>query len=496
MSPHWRQVGELPAELRQRWAAARVWAAHQAPYLATAVLALDPVVVQASEGSAAPDLRAFPADRAWHVYLDPDVLAASQPQQIGFWLLHQVTHLLRQHSDRFPGLPGQGDRPEAAPVADTGPAGRRTGEQRRWNLAGDAEINDDLVAGELKLPAEAVTPAQLGLPDGQTAEQYWDALSGGKTAGSAGDAGSGTQGGQGQGGGSSAAQPAAGGQPAGRPGADTAGGGPAGQHGAPEGGAAGGGSAPAPDCGTGADGQERPWNTGRPGLSEIGQRLLRRDVARRITEHQRRRGDVPEGWQRWADGVLTPVVNWRRQLAAAVRRGVADVAGRVDFTYRKPSRRASAVPDVVLPSLRQPLPQVAMVLDTSGSMSDSMLAQALGEVSGVLRSLGLGRRNLRVICCDAEAYEHQRVLDAREVRLLGGGGTDMGAGLAAAAALRPRPDLIIVLTDGHTPWPGRAPDGVRVVVGLMDETGRTPDWATTVLVDPGNAVAGPVAKAQ
>jgi predicted metal-dependent peptidase len=61
------------------------------------------------------------------------------------------------------------------------------------------------------------------------------------------------------------------------------------------------------------------------------------------------------------------------------------------------------------------------VLDTSGSMSDGMLAQALGEVGGVLRSLELGRRNLRVICCDARAYCHQRVLDAREVRLLGGG---------------------------------------------------------------------------
>jgi predicted metal-dependent peptidase len=447
MTMPWRHISDLPAELRKRWAAARVWAAHQAPYLATAVLALDPVVVQPGDESGAPDLRAFPADPAWHVYVDPDVLAAAQPPQIGFWLLHQVTHLLRQHADRFPGaqVPLRG-RDAARPAGDrrlTRPAGREP-DQRRWNLAADAEINDDLVAGELELPAEAVTPARLELPDGRTAEQYWDALGGGLAE-------------------TPPDSPDAGYAPDGAP-------------------------APAPDCGTGADGQDRPWNTGKPGLSEVGRKLLSRDVARRIAEHQRRRGDVPEGWQRWADDVLTPVVNWRRQLAAAVRRGVADVAGRVDFTYRRPSRRAAAVPDVVLPSLRQPLPQVAMVLDTSGSMSDSMLAQALGEVSGVLRSLGLGRRNLRVICCDAEAYEQQRVLDAREVRLLGGGGTDMGAGLAAAAGLRPRPDLVIVLTDGHTPWPGHAPDGVRVVVGLMDETGRTPEWATTVLVDPGPAV--------
>lgn len=440
MTLAWRQLDDLAPELRQRWAAARVWAAHQAPYLATAVLALDPVVIQRSPGSPAPDLRGFPADQAWHVYLDPDVLASAEPSAIGFWLLHQVTHLLRQHADRYPGTPAPDGQACSAPL--TG----RTAEQQRWNIAGDCEINDDLQAGELAPPPEAVVPGQFALPDGWTAEQYWDALGGsGQHSGSGKSA--------------SPAVPAR-----------------SGQDGV--------------DCGTGCDGQPRPWNCGRPGLSEIGQRLLGQDVARRIREHQRRRGDVPAGWQRWADGVLDPVVNWRRQLAAAVRHGVADVAGRVDFTYRRPSRRAAALPDVVLPSLRQPLPQVAMVLDTSGSMSDGMLAQALGEVGGVLRSLGLGRRNLRVICCDAQAYQHQRVLDAREVRLLGGGGTDMGAGLAAAAGLRPRPDLVVVLTDGHTPWPSRPPDGTRVVVGLMDQAGHAPDWATTVLVDTGGAVAG------
>jgi predicted metal-dependent peptidase len=408
-------IHDLSPERRQRWAAARVWAAHQAPYLATAVLALDPVVVREPAGL---DLSGFPADPDYHVYIDPEVLAATELPVIGFWLLHQVTHLLRQHAARFPA------RAETAEPAVPAPA--RTPGQHRWNLAADAEINDDLRAGEVAIPPETVTPAQLALPDGWTAEQYWDAL--------------------------------------------------------------GGESQAFVDCGSGADGQPRPWDCGRPGLSAIEKQMLGRDVARRIQEHQKLRGDVPSGWQRWAEDLLVPTVNWRRQLAAAVRHGVADVAGRVDFTYRRPSRRAAAVPDVVLPSLRQPLPQVAMVLDTSGSMSDQMLAQALGEVGGVLRSLGLGRRNLRVICCDAQAYAHQRVLDARDVRLLGGGGTDMGKGLAAAAALRPRPDLAIVLTDGHTPWPSRAPDGIRVVVGLMDSDGRTPEWATTVVV--GDDVAG------
>jgi predicted metal-dependent peptidase len=161
----------------------------------------------------------------------------------------------------------------------------------------------------------------------------------------------------------------------------------------------------------------------------------------------------------------------------------------VDFTYRRPSRRAAAMPDVILPSLRQPLPTVAVVIDTSGSMSDEMLAQVLGEVGGLLNSLGVARNRLHVVCCDAEAYAAQRVLNAHEVRLLGGGGTDMGVGLAAAAELKPRPDLILVLTDGFTPWPQRPPKA-KVVVGLMDRGGSVPDWATSVPIDPETVASG------
>jgi predicted metal-dependent peptidase len=380
----------MDPELLRKWAAARVWTARQAPYLASAVLALEPVVV--AEGGH--DLSAFPTDPAWHVYVDPAVLARTDVPEIGFWLLHQVTHLLRHHGDRFPG-----------------------GDARKWNVAGDAEINDDLHTDALVMPGDAVTPGKLDLPDGWIAEQYWEKLkSPERTA----------------------------------------------------------------DCGTGADGQPRDWNCDRPGLSATGAKLLGRDVARRIREHSQRRGDVPAGWQRWAEDMLEPSVNWRQLLRSAVRRGIAEIAGRVDFTYRRPSRRQ--LPDVILPSLRQPLPTVAVVIDTSGSMSDGMLAQILGEVGGLLNSLGIGRNRLHVVCCDAQAYAAQRVMNAHEVKLLGGGGTDMGAGIAAALELKPKPDLVLVLTDGHTPWP-RAPRA-KVIVGLLDPQGRVPDWATSVLIEP------------
>ncbi len=393
--------------------------------MASALLALDPVVVDQSEEppQARFDLSALPVDDEWHVYLDPEVLSASDIHSAGFWLIHQVSHLLRHHAERS--LAGGDD-------ASEGPLTRRTDAQRGWNVAADCEINDDLVAGEAATPREAVRPSTLGLPDALTAEEYWDLL-GGRAETK--DPSSNDVNHRG-------------------------------------------------DCGSGCDGAKRPWDSGSPGVGQTGRRLVERDVARRIKEHQRRRGSVPAGWRRWADEVLEPTVSWQRLLASAVRLGVADVAGRVDFSYRKPPRRSAAVPDVVLPSLRQPLPKVAMVLDTSGSMNDLMLSQCLGEVQGVLRGLGVGRRHLRIVCCDATAFEAQKVLEARDVQLLGGGGTDMGAGLAKAAELRPRPDLIILLTDGFTPWPAEPPKRINVIVGLMDPNGAVPDWARAITIGP------------
>ena len=397
----------LPPRLREKWAAARVWAAHQAPYLASALLTLDPVVVIDE------DLRRFPADTGWHIHLSPSVLDESGIPEVGFWLVHQLSHLLRRHAERF----CAGSTEILLPV--------RTPDQQRWNLAADAEIDDDLTFGALVAPADAATPARLGLTEGSTAEQYWDALR---------------------------------------------------NRAAPiellEG-----------DCGSGCDGVIRQWDCDLPGLSPTSAQLVALDTARRIREHQRTRDNVPAGWRRWADQVLEPVVDWRRQLAAGIRRGVAESAGRADFTYRRPSRRAASLPGLILPSLRQPQPAVAVVIDTSGSMSDGMIGHALAEVTGVLRAISVGRRLLKVICCDAKAYAAQNLTRIADLQLSGGGGTDLRAAFAAATALRPPPELIVVITDGHTPWPDRPPPRTRVVVALLDSAGQAPEWADTVFLD-------------
>src|ERR1700678_219122 len=212
--------------------------------------------------------------------------------------------------------------------------------------------------------------------------------------------------------------------------------------------------------------------------------LIRRQVALDVAAHGKLPGTVPAGLLRWAREVMSPKVNWRRVLAAELRRAVAETAGAVDSSYRRPSRRSAVAGQVVLPALRRPVPEVAVVCDTSGSMTEDLLAMVLAEVEGLLRALGLARQ-VRVLACDPAVAPAQRVTSARQVQLIGGGGTDMGAGIAAAVALRPRPAVTVVLTDGHTPWPAEAPKGTRVVVGLLGaQPPEPPRWARAVRIEP------------
>ena len=399
-------------------AAARLWAAANYPYLASGIFGARVVP--------APGIGTVAVDPGWRLWADPELAARWTAAELGSVLVHHVCHLLREHAAR------------------AGLAGVQLQESRAWIRSADAEINDDLVPAGLQLPGNPVLPKHLGCAPGQLAEQYFaaarrpgpvqaDALAG-DVQGSVSGAGA-------------------------QQGTD------------------------ALDCGSGADGLGRPWQADQPGALPPWQaRLLQRLVAQQCLAAGKQAGTVPAGLLRWAAAMLEPKVDWRRALAAELRKAVADTAGAVDYSYRRPSRRAAAAGNVVLPALRRPVPEVAVVCDTSGSMSDELLAASLAEVDGLLKALGLAR-SMRVLACDTAAGPAKRISSARQVELVGGGGTDMGTGIAAASGLRPRPGVIVVLTDGFTPWPEAPPRGSRVVVGLLgDDAPDAPDWARAVRV--------------
>jgi len=324
---------------------------------------------------------------------------------------------------------GRGDR-VALERGLTGP-----GERLRMNIAADCEINDDIYGEGLARPADALLPRHLGLDGGELMEAYLRQFSLGPL----------TQG------------------------------------------------LVWLDCGSGADGLEREWDLGGDGangLTEQERDAVRFRVAHGITAHP---GDVPKGWKRWAEEAFHPPQPWRKLLGSAVRSAASAPGAGEDYTYGRPARRSAGLPRVILPSLRRKPPRVCVVIDTSGSVSDAELGTALLEVAAIVRATG-GRRDLvTAISCDAAARVAHPLCRAEGIPLVGGGGTDLRTGFAAALRHNPRPDVVVVLTDGQTPWPSRQPP-CRTVVGLFprqvlvneDDSDYVPDhppaWARVVRI--------------
>ncbi|QSB13935.1 hypothetical protein JQS43_20675 [Natronosporangium hydrolyticum] len=321
---------------------------------------------------------------------------------------------------------GRGDRY----AATHGLTGR--GERLRMNIAADFEINDDVYGDGLAQPSGAAHPAMLQLPTGELMEEYLGQFRlGPYSQGLA-----------------------------------------------------------FLDCGSGADGADREWDLGpggADGLTAQERDAVRFRVAEGIAGDP---GNVPQGWQRWAEQAFHPPQPWRDLLAAAVRSAAVTAGVGQDYAFGRPARRSAAVPGAVLPALRRRTPQVAVVIDTSGSVSDAELGSALLEVAAIGRAVGGRRRQVSVLSCDAAAGTVHPLCRAEGIPLVGGGGTDLREGFATVLAARPRADVVVVLTDGQTPWPDQQPP-CATVVGLFPRQRSIddayvpdppPQWARVVAI--------------
>lgn len=369
-----------------------------------------------------PGLGTFAVDKYWRLYVDPAAVDKWDVPAIAAVLEHEVGHLMREHDARYP----VGINPKV------------------WNICGDVEINDDIrKEDKLALPDGCVYPEDLGAVEGLSAEEYLRHLM--QQA-------------------KNNPPPDGQGIPINLPGYGDGG---EGKAGVTEG-----------DCGSCAGGQPRAYEdvpSEGDGLDQAEADMIRRQVAEDISQ----RGDVPAGWARWADTILKPKVPWQKVIGNVVRSVMRQVAGMVDYSYQRRSRRR--LPGIVLPGLYRPVPKVAVIGDTSGSMGDVSQAQILAEIEGIVRALGA---EIEFLSVDAAVHGGvQRVQRARDAKLLGGGGTDMGVGIAAAA--ESKPDVIVVLTDGHTPWPSAAPSGIKVIVGIVGESVNddAPEWAQKVRIE-------------
>ena len=414
--------------------AVRLSAIRMQPYVARAIYAVTLVPT--------PGLReksgGWACDKYWRVYYDPETLKTETLEALAADLLHEIWHLLRRHAARFERLP----RVKGAIPNHT-----------RWNMSGDCEINDDPLLRR-HLQDWCIFPYKFKLPDGKMAEWYFAKLP---------------------------------------------------EEDEDEGGGDGDGESQPHDCGSGSGGQPREWEEGPPeegggdgdgdddpgentgGMSDGEGQAVREHVAEATREHiaQKGIGSVSASCRGWvAETLAPPTIPWQQTLSHIMRAAIQMSTGAEDFTYRRMNRRQSALGGIILPALFKPKIELAVVLDTSGSMSAKEVERGLSEINGICRAVGAA---VTVFCCDTTAGPAQQVMSGARVEIDRRGGTDMGAGVAAAVKATPRPDVVIVITDGETGWPGkRSP--VPVVVCFTPGVpeywkDRAPDWAKTVTIE-------------
>ena len=402
--------------------AARVRAAYQRSYFAPALFSLIPVGTDLIDSMA--------VDAHWRLYYNDAWLARHTVEENATLLIHEVGHLLRDHEARK----------QAAGIKD----------HRRWNTAGDCEINDDLHAEGLPLPGDPPLPAKYGLKSGDTAEVYYKQLRARASA---------------------ASEPRERSGPAERPARERVGE------------SEGRSPSDTEDCGSGAHGERRFWELpandegegGIPGVDRLKAELVRREVARRIDEISPYAGEVSPAWRRWARATLAPKVDYLATIRHVVRRALREsTLGRYDRTYRRPHRRQACYGEFLMPSFYQPRPRPGFLIDTSSSMEDSQLARALAELAGLTRQLGYGAEVV-VACCDAAVRDVRKVFGAGQVELYGGGGTDLDVGLRAFTGRTHDPiDLLVIVSDCHTTWPQDAPPFPVITIRVGD--GAPPPW--------------------
>jgi predicted metal-dependent peptidase len=286
-------------------------------------------------------------------------------------------------------------------------------QQYLFNLCCDAAINDDLVDEGVPLP-EPVLPSDLGQPSGGLEEAYFDRLRS-----------------------SDAVMQAR--------------------------------------CGSGAGGVPQTIELSEhaaPAIDIVDATTIR-DAVRSAVRATFPRGNDSGGLRRWASGLGEPEVPWQVTLRRLMLDVVRARPGVRRATWVRPARRSDPHEVFLQSGVIHETTRIAVVIDTSASMDTRLLNAAATELRGLLRATrGV---TVTVVACDAAAGVPQAMRRFETLALEGGGGTDLRVGIDAAASFTPRPSLIVVLTDGETPWPSEAPRGTHLLAVVLGKWVPLPD---------------------
>ena len=198
--------------------------------------------------------------------------------------------------------------------------------------------------------------------------------------------------------------------------------------------------------GSGGDGNEE--GKGRPKLSKEERQQIKDEIkeAMLAAASASDAGNIPAGVKRLIQDLTEPKMNWRELLRMQLESTIKS-----DFTWMRASRKGWHM-DAVMPGMKvDPMIDIAIAIDASGSIDESMLKDFLGEVQGIMDSFPAYR--IHVITFDTDAYnpaqyDSDNLDDICDYEVAGGGGTDFDCIFKYLKDNEIEPKRLVVFTDG------------------------------------------------
>ncbi len=211
-------------------------------------------------------------------------------------------------------------------------------------------------------------------------------------------------------------------------------------------------------------------------------RLEQAYEAVQIRDPSNSRGLVPLCAKRLLDQLRKPQIDWRTVLNSFVQEEIAD------YSFMPPDRRME---DSIffLPDFNEKeefASDILFMIDTSASMSDTMVTAAYSEVKGAIDQFD-GKLKGWLGFFDAAVVEPKPFMSEGEFRAIkpvGGGGTDF---LVIFRFIREYmqdrlPACIIILTDGYAPFPEESVCMGIPVLWLLNNENAEPAWGSVARI--------------
>lgn len=158
---------------------------------------------------------------------------------------------------------------------------------------------------------------------------------------------------------------------------------------------------------------------------------------------------LPSGIKKLVDSLVNPQLTWRELLPQQIQSVL-----RSDYSFETPSRKGIDQ-GIYLPGLeREQTIDIAVAMDTSGSMTDTMARDILSEVKGIMDQYTDFK--IHLFCFDTEVHNPQvftahNMEEFVEYDVQGGGGTDFEVCWNYFKDEGIVPKKFVMFTDGY-PW--------------------------------------------